>query len=247
MKLQSRLLGNDFPEFSWRIFLIWAAVGLLVTGLNINVVTVKGWDLPDPAREFFLQCLLLGDFIFMALAGWILLTLYATWVGWVRALTGLILIGMCGTAAEWVGTKIGFPFGDYHYTSNMGPMIAGQVPWAIPCAWWTVMGALHLLARRVLDSANPYVIAAIVATVATGFDYIMEPYAWQIRAYWIWHDGSVPLLNYASWFVLSFVFSVMLTALGADGSPRKDLPVVRAGIIMILMTGLFILGRIVSS
>lgn len=247
MKLQTRILGNNFPDFSWRIFLIWAAVGLLVTGLNINVISVKGWDLPDPAGDFFLQCLLLGDFIFMALAGWIVLTLYVDWVGWGRALAGLILVGFCGTAAEWVGTKIGFPFGDYHYTSNMGPMIAGQVPWAIPCAWWAVIGSLHLLARRLLDPGNPYVIAAIVATTATAFDFIMEPYAWQIRAYWIWHEGSVPLLNYLSWFALSFVFSILLTALGANQSPGKSTPIHRAAIIMSLMTGLFILGRVVSS
>jgi len=246
MKLQTRILGNNFPDFSWRIFLIWAAVGLLVTGVNISVVTVKGSNLPDPAREFFLQCLLLGDFIFMALAGWIALTLYSTWIGWTRALTGLILIGLCGTAAEWVGTKIGFPFGDYHYTSNMGPMIAGQVPWAIPCAWWTVIGSLHLICRRYIDTANPYIIATIVAAIATAFDYIMEPYAWQVRAYWIWHDGSVPLLNYISWFVLSFIFSILLTALGAQSSPGKVTPVHRAAVIMILMTGLFILGRAVS-
>lgn len=246
MKLRTRLLGNSFQDFSWRIFLIWAFVGVLVAGLNITVVTVKAWDLPDPAREFFLQCLLLGDFIFMALTSWIILSLYSQWVGWARALASLILIGLCGTAAEWVGTKIGFPFGDYHYTSNMGPMIAGQVPWAIPCAWWTVVGSLHLLTRRFLETTNPYLVAGIVAAIATGFDYIMEPYAWQIRAYWIWHDGSVPILNYVSWFVLSFVFSVMLTALGADTPPRKGLPVERAAIIMVLMTGLFILGRLVS-
>jgi len=182
----------------------------------------------------------------MAFSSLVLLFLYERWVGWIRALLSCLLLGFCGAMAEWVGTKTGFPFGDYHYTENMGPMIGGQLPWAIPLAWWSVVGALHQLSRSALPALNPWKTGLVVAAAATAFDWVMEPYAWQLKVYWIWHDGHVPLLNYLSWFFFSFVFSLILTALGAFSQPGKQVAVPRAAWLLGLMMGVFILGRLAN-
>lgn len=240
------LLGKGWSELWFRVFLIWASVGLIITGLNITMLTIESWPLPQLLSQFFSQCLLLGDFIFNALAALVILLLYQQWIGWGKTLAGFFLIAFCGAIAEWVGTKTGFPFGDYHYTGNMGPMITGQLPWAIPLAWWAVVGGFHLLYRSYWNGLGPWSTALFVAASATLFDWVMEPYAWQVKAYWIWHQGSVPILNYASWFVLSAVFSIMLNAVGAIPKPKRAVPVWQAGIVLALMITIFLLGRAVQ-
>ncbi|MGF1678948.1 MAG: carotenoid biosynthesis protein [Candidatus Methylacidiphilales bacterium] len=247
MKYAAKVTGGSGPHLLFRIFLVWATVGLLITGFNITVLTVEQWNVPPVIRDFFQNCLLWGDFIFLALSFAVILQLYASWLGWVRAVGGAVLVGALGGVAEWVGTRTGLPFGSYHYTENMGPMIGGQLPWAIPLAWWTVIGSFHLLLRAWWPSLGSWSTAVMVGILATGFDYIMEPYAWQIKTYWIWHQGSVPWLNYASWFVLSLTFSIMLAALGAWGSPGKSVAVPRALWVMVLICSLFLLGRAVHS
>jgi len=156
------------------------------------------------------------------------------------------LLGFCGAMAEWVGTKTGFPFGNYHYTGNMGPMIAGQLPWAIPLAWWTVVASLHLIFRTLWNQLGPWSTALLVGLAATLFDFLMEPYAWQIKAYWIWHDDNVPLLNYLSWFAFAAIFSVILNTVGAIAKPKKSHPTWQAGVVLALMLTIFLLGRAIQ-
>jgi len=246
MKYRVILLGNGFNDISFRVFIIWATIGLIITGLNITILTVESWALPQLLSQFFTQCLLLGDFVFNTLAALVILLLYSQWIGWGRSLAGLFFVGFCGAMAEWVGTKTGFPFGDYHYTANMGPMIAGQLPWAIPLAWWSVVGGFHLLFHTYCNSLGPWSTALLVGSAATLFDWVMEPYAWQVKAYWIWHQGSVPILNYVSWFVLSAVFSVVLNAVGAIPKPKRSVPVWQAIVTLALMLVIFLLGRAVQ-
>ncbi|MEM6822652.1 MAG: carotenoid biosynthesis protein [Verrucomicrobiota bacterium] len=246
MKYRTQILGSDSHGFFWRIFLVWASVGLLITGLNINIITLKSWPLPGFLLEFFTYCLLWGDFLFMVFASLVLVYVYRIWIGLPRTLVGLFLIAFCGAVSEWVGTKTGFPFGDYHYTENMGPMIDGQLPWAIPLAWWIVVSSLHLIFRYTYEALGPWTTGLLVGVSATLFDFIMEPYAWQIKAYWIWHQGSVPLANYITWFVLSATFSIMLNAIGAVNRPGKGFPIHQPAVIMTLMTILFLLGRAIA-
>jgi putative membrane protein len=40
------------------------------------------------------------------------------------------------------------------------------------------------------------------ATIATCFDYILEPVAIKLH-FWTWENGQIPLLNYICWFFIS--------------------------------------------
>ena len=182
MKHRVILLGNGVGDLCFRIFLIWAAVGLFITGLNITILTIESWPIPEWLTVFFTGCLLWGDFIFNALAALVILILYSQWIGWGRSLAGLFLVGFCGAMAEWVGTKTGFPFGDYHYTGNMGPMIVGQLPWAIPLAWWSVGGAVGLAESRLPDFPDWPAPATALAADAEGEIYFQSfsPYDFDI-------------------------------------------------------------------
>jgi putative membrane protein len=105
---------------------------------------------------------------------------------------------------ETVGAKTGFPFGSYYYTGNFGPRIAGILPVTTPLAWLVIVTSLTLIFRQAWPQARRVVTAAAVATGATLLDVIMEPFATQIKMYWLWEGGVIPLQNYLAWWVVTF-------------------------------------------
>jgi hypothetical protein len=42
-----------------------------------------------------------------------------------------------------------------------------------------------------------------VGVICVIYDFILEPFATTVKGYWQWSEGSIPLLNYIAWFVLS--------------------------------------------
>ena len=56
-------------------------------------------------------------------------------------------------------------------------------------------------------AAAPYlsrIIEALLAgLICTAYDFILEPFATTTKHYWVWTEGTVPVLNYVAWFVLS--------------------------------------------
>ncbi|KAA9374610.1 carotenoid biosynthesis protein [Microbispora cellulosiformans] len=52
-----------------------------------------------------------------------------------------------GYAAEWIGTRTGLPFGDYHYTDVLWPR-PGGVPLIVALAWGGMGLAAHAVATR---------------------------------------------------------------------------------------------------
>ncbi|WP_405085799.1 carotenoid biosynthesis protein [Microbispora sp. NBC_01389] len=52
-----------------------------------------------------------------------------------------------GYAAEWIGTRTGLPFGDYHYTDVLWPR-PGGVPLIVALAWGGMGLAAHAVAAR---------------------------------------------------------------------------------------------------
>ncbi len=119
---------------------------------------------------------------------------YATW--WIPAFA-------LGFMAEWAGVHKGWLFGSYMYTNVLGLQLEG-IPLLIGCNWVVVMtGAISL---ALLLKRNVWVTAALAATIATLYDWVLEPVAIQL-GYWQWQDGIVPLYNYASWWAVSYLLA----------------------------------------
>jgi putative membrane protein len=154
-----------------------------------------------------------------------------------RVVLEAIMLGFGAFGVEIVGLHTGFPFGNYSYTETLGFHIAG-VPLAIGAAWYVTI----VSARRICQTASrrPIRTALCSAVLTLAFDIALEPMAWHVAQYWQWQADQVPIQNYASWFVISFV-AVVLLEQGERTSYRAPTPSVRltALLILTLFIGLF--------
>ena len=124
-----------------------------------------------------------------------------------------------GIIVEVIGVNTGFLFGDYVYGKVLGPGIKG-VPILIGVNWFLIIYccgiSIHTLLMKAINRVaadtgkTPMTLKALSviidgATLAVFFDWLMEPVAVKL-GYWVWNgDGSIPMLNYISWFVISLL------------------------------------------
>ena len=123
----------------------------------------------------------------------------------------LILTFLC----EAGGVNLGFPFGDYAYTSLLGPKVL-DVPLVIPFAWLAVLVPSWVAADRILRYKN----VVVASVVVTAFDGVME-FAADSLDLWHWRGGLPTELNYISWFGISYLALSILKnyATGKESSP----------------------------
>lgn len=127
-----------------------------------------------------------------------------------------------GMLVEWIGVHTGWLFGNYAYGAILGPKL-WSVPLMIGVNWFIVMYGSAMLMKKISSRMTKttsmqvwlkhMLIAIDAACVAVLFDWIMEPVAVQL-GYWHWGgNGAIPLFNYASWFVVSWLLQLVFTYL----------------------------------
>jgi hypothetical protein len=127
-----------------------------------------------------------------------------TWPG--GAVVAFFVGGACLTfAAEAVGIDLGLL--EHHVT----PKVVG-VPLYLLFAW---TGAIYLPFRLALLALDGAAAALLAAAIATGYD-VLTDHRGVAEGYWSYTDGlpgprfkGVPWWNYAAWFVLSFLTSLL--------------------------------------
>jgi putative membrane protein len=115
----------------------------------------------------------------------------------------LLLIFIVSFLAEYIGVKTGILFGEYNYSDVLLLQI-NNVPIAIGFAWISTLLTSFAISQKL--NANKYILSIINAGLMTGLDFFLEPAAIKLN-YWQWDTVSVPLFNYFTWFILSFIFS----------------------------------------
>lgn len=196
---------NRLEKILWPALLIWAAVGLVTSLLKLDQSMLSGMNLPMFLHSFLTLCLQWGDFIFHLLAAGNLLFAVSQAISWQKTWISFLVIAILSGVVETLGTRTGFPFGAYIYTHKMGPMLMDTLPLAIPLAWWNILSPFFLLMRHYAPKLSPRLTCLSVAALATLLDWVMEPFAWRIKGYWIWTSGAIPIQNYFAWFFLSFL------------------------------------------
>jgi len=200
----------------WIVFGIWSAIGAAVMasgGLGAIGSIAEGDRFFGILDAFDRH----ADAIWMFLAGAVLFVELAKCWGARSTLIHFVVIGIITGALETIGVLTGFPFGDYEYTNRYGFRLAGILPFAIPVAWFVVVGAgLAITERLSRGRKGPVAKAGVVAVLAVLTDINLEPVAWKVRGYWHWYTGSEwadkanqipsypPIENYISWAVIAF-------------------------------------------
>lgn len=142
----------------------------------------------------------------------------------------VIFCYVVGFIVEYIGVNFHLLFGEYRYLKAMGVQWKG-VPLVIGVNWFIIMYCcavsvqmfLNFMWNRLRNREQPYrnnvgYVAVILdaALLATFFDWIMEPVAVQL-GYWEWlGNGSIPMLNYVSWMLISALLMLLFRLLSFD-------------------------------
>ncbi|MFC4989790.1 bisanhydrobacterioruberin hydratase [Saliphagus infecundisoli] len=137
-----------------------------------------------------------------------------------RALAALGVLTGYTYAIEIIGVRTDWPYGAFEYGIELGPMLFGEVPLALPLFFIPLVVNAYLLTLLVLGDrgTNPLVRVgnAVVAVVAV--DAVLDPAAVAV-GFWTYVPPGpyygVPLSNYFGW-VLSGTVAVILVDLAFD-------------------------------
>ncbi len=220
------LTARNADNIVYNFFIIWACVGVLTLLANLH-------PLPWWIRW--------ADAFFIVLGAANTLLSLAARDGWRAALTGACIIIAGSGAVEWIGATTGQPFGSYEYVSDrFGWRIFGVLPFTIPLAWFTILGCGHSLACLIFRTRPRLLCALVTAVIATGLDWVMEPFAWLVKGYWVWNTPAVPVQNYAAWFTTSLLLTLCSPWGGRPISRFDPRPAVVLGAMLVT----FIIGRL---
>lgn len=140
---------------------------------------------------------------------------------------GLVVVSAGGgLAAEAVGVRTGYPFGDYSYAGTLGVEVI-DVPVVVPLAW-TMMAYPVLLAARRLSRRWAPVIGGFGLMA---WDLFLDPQMVD-DGHWTWADptpslraiDTIPLSNFAGWLAVGTVLMLVLNALLPDRDADELLP-----------------------
>ncbi|WP_084263216.1 carotenoid biosynthesis protein [Actinomadura formosensis] len=111
-----------------------------------------------------------------------------------------------GYAAEWIGVRTGFPFGEYSYTSLLWPQ-PGGVPVIVAVAWGGMGLAAHAVATVIVPEGGLKRWAAGAAAL-TAWDLFLDPQMLRLGL-WTWQDAGpyrgVPVSNFVGWLAVSLL------------------------------------------
>lgn len=168
--------------------------------------------LPIPLPHLLLTVLsLLAELLFALFHG-------AKMYGW-RAIAFFALIAIIvSNFFENLSIRTGVPFGDYHYTGELGPKVL-SVPVLIGPAYVAVGYMAWVIATILLDNVHAKSkwsvtlgVSMIASGVMTAWDLAMDPSSSTIRNRWVWENGGgffgVPISNYLGWTITTCCFYV---------------------------------------
>ena len=230
-------------DWLWLAFLLWTAIGFVVLPLDIGERQARAWIGNDFWQRLTVAFLKEADAIWILLAASnvYLHAAAAEGLDTARRWAGIILVTSAG--CEWIGVQTGFPFGTYLYTDHFGWRIGGVLPAAIPLAWLVILICGRYLVLAIRPQATRLETALGVAVAGLFTDCNLEFVAWKVRDYWVWYPGLgagtpfwPPAQNFLSWFVLSFLLSLLLPPNYALrlGRPSATRPIVILGLMNLL-------------
>jgi putative membrane protein len=121
-----------------------------------------------------------------------------------KATALLALLTAYAYGIELVGVRTGWPYGEFAYGVDLGPMLFGDIPLALPVFFFPLVLNSYLLVLLLAGARARSTAFRLLATIATvlAVDLVLDPGAVAI-GFWTYADGGpiygVPLSNYAGW------------------------------------------------
>ena len=225
---------------SWTFVVLHAlALGLGLFGLLVAIPHPELFAGNAPAVTFYTQALNNTGGLGMLL-GTLAMLAFGLWqYGPRRTLIFFVAACVISAAAELTGTKTGWPFGGYEYTSFLGPKLLGRVPVAVPLSWFYMGFASYVLADALVKfrgarepdgaPARTRTLWSIVygTVLLVSWDLVLDPSMaapqMQYVHFWIWHEHGpyfgMPLRNLVGWFGTGLVFMAAGRALWRESDP----------------------------
>ncbi|KRM96070.1 hypothetical protein FC19_GL001138 [Liquorilactobacillus aquaticus DSM 21051] len=141
---------------------------------------------------------------------------------WKGTLIFLLITFVFGNFYENLSIATGFPFGNYYYTSALGPKFI-YTPLFINIAYFQMALIAWNLSGPLIDhysnqtNSHLLIIQPLVASfIMVMWDMVIDPWSSTVSHAWRWKDGGayfgVPFSNYLGWFLcvfsIFFVFSL---------------------------------------
>lgn len=135
----------------------------------------------------------------------------------IKSVLWRFLIAIVSTwLAEAFGSKVGFPFGEYDYTSLLQPQIA-NVPVLIPIAWFMMLPPAWAIARGILGKYKgpfPFTLFVLISAAAlTAWDFFLDPQMvrWGL---WTWENPigyfGIPWVNFLGWMLTAIIVTTLI-------------------------------------
>lgn len=162
--------------------------------------------------------------------------------------------------AELLGTGTGYPFGPYSYTSQLGYLVGGRVPFNIPTSWFFMLYASLAICGRILHAddggAAKWRWALAAAFVLTAWDVSMDP-AMVATTHWLWHLPpaassspvarvllsdlfyGMPLANWLGWLLTGTLVARVMLAIVPPTRWARDVSPARLPLWLYAVNGVF--------
>ena len=150
--------------------------------------------------------------------------------------TFALLCMLLGYSVEVLGVQTGFPFGVYEYHTTLGIKLL-DTPLMIGVNWLILTYACGMIAQRFfIPSWKKALLGAALMVI---IDFVIEPFA-IYHQLWSWEGGSIPIQNYAAWYVIAFVLLLLFYRLVPPSRNPLVLPIYLLLFIFFAINNLFI-------
>lgn len=143
-----------------------------------------------------------------------------------RAALALLVATGYTYAVEWTGVATGVPYGRFVYGLDLGPMLFGTIPVALPIFFLPLVVNASLLALVLLGDRAAWWghRVALAVGLVLGIDVVLDPAAVSL-GFWHYLDPGayygVPLSNFAGW-LLSGAIVVGIVEVAFDWRDLRD-------------------------
>jgi uncharacterized membrane protein len=174
-----------------------------------------------------------------------------------NVLLASVIIGFIAGGVQTLGALTAIPFGPYVYTEHIGQQLFYPLPWAVPMVWIAVLlasrGVTRLMLRPWRKTQNyGFRLIGLTVLLVVLLDMGLEPYATQVKHYWVWHPTklkfdwySTPWVNFLGWAVTALLILAFATPALLNKKPGPQPPPEYSSLVVwLLLNFLFATGAV---